>query len=112
LACGVAQQINGVWGRDDSLHAEDRIVPSTLLMQANETEQRQGNALIVDDPARVKLKKSCDEEKAAIWAIYYSVNQRKQTKLLCDSGDCFCQADDTNSACQEFGSRAGVYLTE
>jgi hypothetical protein len=112
LACGVAQQIDGVWGRDDSLYAEDRIVPSTLHMQANETEQRQGNALIVDDPARVILKKSCDEEKAAIWAIYYSVNQRKQIKVLCDSGDCFCQDNDTNSACQEFGSRAGVYLTD
>jgi hypothetical protein len=51
-------------------------IPYTLHIQASEIEQRQGNALTVDDPALVILKKSCDEEKAAIWAIYYSVNQQ------------------------------------
>lgn len=62
LACSVVQQIDGVWGRDDLLY----IVPSTLHVQASETEQRQGNALIVNDPANVSLKKSCDEKKATI----------------------------------------------
>jgi len=70
-----------------------------------------GNALTVDDPALVILKKSC-EEKAAIWAIYYSVNQRKQIEVLCDSGDCICQPDDTEPACKEIGFKAGVYLAK
>jgi len=112
LVCGVAQQINEVWGRDDVLYSEDSIVPSTLLMQASETEQRQGNALTVDDPALVILKKSCDEEKAAIWAMYYGLNQRKQIEVLCDSGDCICQPDDTDSGCEEIGFKAGVYLAK
>jgi hypothetical protein len=112
LVCGVAQQIDGVWGRDDVLYSEDSIIPNTLLMQASETEQRQGNALTVDDPALVILKKSCDEEKAAIWAMYYSVNQRRQIEVLCDSGDCICQPDDAEPGCEEIGFRAGVYLAK
>jgi NAD(P)-dependent dehydrogenase (short-subunit alcohol dehydrogenase family) len=112
LACGVVQQIDGVWGRDDVLYSEDRIVPSTLLMQASETEQRQGNALIVDDPALVILKKTCDEDKAAIWAMYYSfsLKQQSQIEILCDRGDCICKPDDNNFGCKEIGFRAGVYI--
>ena len=112
LACGVAQQIEGIWGRDELLYAGDNIVPSTLLMQTKETELRQGNALTISTPANVSLKTSCDEEKATIWAIYYSLNQQKQTEILCDSGDCFCQPDDAEPGCQEIGFKAGVYLAK
>jgi hypothetical protein len=112
--CGVAQQVDGVWGRDDLLIASDSIVPNTLHMigpsQELETEQRQGNALIVDNPAQVTLKKSCDIEKAAIWAMYYGLNQLAQTALLCDNGDCVCKEGDTDEGCKEIGFKAGVYL--
>jgi len=112
LACGVVQQIDGIWGRDDGLYSEDSIIPSTLHVQGNQTEQRQGKTLIVHDPAQVRLKKSCDDEKAAIWAMYYSLNQRSQIEVLCDSGDCVCQPDDTDQSCKEIGFKAGVYLTQ
>jgi hypothetical protein len=112
LVCGVAQQIGGVWGRNDMLYSEDSIIPSTLLVQVSETEQRQGNALIVNDPAHVSLKKSCEGEKAAIWAMYYSLNQRKKIELLCDSGDCICKPDETDPICEATGFRAGVLLTQ
>ena len=112
LACGVVQQIDGVWGRDDVLYSEDSIVPSTLHIQASETEQQQGNALIVDDPALVILKKSCDEDKAAIWAMYYSfsLKQQSQIEVLCDRGDCICKPDDIERGCKEIGFKAGVYI--
>jgi hypothetical protein len=94
------------------LYFEDSIIPSTLHVQGNQTERRQGKTLIVHDPAQVSLKKSCDQEKAAIWAKYYSLNQRSQIKRLCDSGDCVCQPDDTDQSCKEIGFKAGVYLTQ
>jgi hypothetical protein len=112
LACSVAQQINGIWGRDDLLYFEDSIVPSTLHVQANKTKLRQGNALLVSDPVNVSLKKSCDEKKAAIWAMYYGLNQQSQIEVLCDSGDCTCKPDDTDPGCKEIGFKAGVYLTK
>ena len=112
LACSVVQQIDGVWGRDDLLYFEDSIVPNTLHVQASKTEQQQGNALIVNDPAHVSLKKSCDEKKAAIWAMYYSLNQRSQIEVLCDHGDCICKPDETDPGCKEIGFKAGVYLTK
>ncbi len=112
LACSVAQQNDGVWGRDDLLSFEDSIVPSTLHVQGSETAQRQGKTLVISDPAHVSLKRSCDQEKAAIWAMYYALNQRKQIEVLCDSGDCFCQPDDAEPGCQEIGFKAGVYLVK
>ena len=112
LACGVAQQINGIWGRNDLLYFEDSIVPSTLHIQASKTELRQGNTLIVNDPVNVSLKKSCDTKKAAIWATYYGLNQQNQIEILCDSGGCVCEPDDTDPGCKEIGFKAGVYLTK
>jgi len=112
LICGVIQQIDGVWGRDDLLYSEDSIVPSTLHVQATETELRQGNKLIVSEPANVSLKKNCDAKKAAIWAMHYGLNQQNQIKLLCDNGDCVCKPDDVEPSCQEIGFKAGVYLTK
>ncbi|MEK8018235.1 MAG: clostripain-related cysteine peptidase [Candidatus Parabeggiatoa sp.] len=112
LACGVAQQTDGIWGRNEGLYSEDSLIPSTLHVQGNKTEQRQGKTLRVHDPVQVRLKKSCDQEKAAIWAIYYSLNQRRKIELLCDSGDCVCQPDDTDQSCKEIGFKAGVYLTQ
>lgn len=108
--CGVAQQIDGIWGRDDLLYTKDNIIPSTLQVQGNETEQRQGNPLIVDEPMNVSLQKNCEEQKAAIWAMYYGSNQQNQMELLCDKGDCICQPDDTDRGCQEIGFKAGVSL--
>ncbi len=108
--CGVAQQVDGVWGRDDLLIASDSIVPNTLHVQGDKTEQRQGNVLIVDNPAQVTLKKSCEIKKAAIWAMYYGLNQQAQTALLCDNGDCVCKEGDTDEGCKEIGFKAGVYL--
>ncbi|HIE02041.1 MAG TPA: hypothetical protein EYP59_17455 [Thiotrichaceae bacterium] len=112
LACGVVQQTDGIWGRDEGLYFEDSIIPSTLHVQGNQTELRQGKTLRVHDPVQVRLKKSCDQEKAAIWAKYYSLNQRSQIEVLCDSGDCVCQPDDTDQSCKEIGFKAGVYLTQ
>jgi hypothetical protein len=112
LACGVVQQTEGIWGRDEGLYFEDSIIPSTLHVQGNQTERRQGKTLKVHDPAQVRLKKTCDQEKGAIWAMYYSLNQRSQIELLCDTGDCVCQPDDTDQGCKESGFKAGVYLIQ
>jgi hypothetical protein len=117
--CGVAQQIGGIWGRDDVLYQGDEVVPYTLLMPvsldnlpvpASQIESRQGKILTVAIPDGVILQKSCDEKKAAIWAGYYGLNQQGQTQLLCDNGDCFCETDDDDSACQDIGFKAGVSL--
>jgi hypothetical protein len=75
----------------------------------SETEQRQSNALIVNDPANVSLKKICDAKKAAIWAMYYGLNQQSQIEVLCDHGDCICNPDDADPGCKEIGFKAGVY---
>jgi hypothetical protein len=112
LACGVVQQTDGIWGRDDGLYSQDSLIPSTLHVQGNQTERRQGKTLKVHDPAQVRLKKTCDQEKGAIWAMYYSLNQRSQIELLCDTGDCVCQPDDTDQGCKESGFKAGVYLIQ
>jgi len=116
--CGVAQQTGGIWGRDDVLYREDKVIPYTLHIPntlykpvpASQIEQRQGNALNVEMPDSVTLNKSCHVKKATIWAMYYSLNQRKQIELLCDNGDCICKPDDTDPGCQEIGFKAGVSL--
>ncbi len=120
--CGVAQQIGGIWGRDDVLYPGDEVVPYTLhipisldnlLVPASQIESRQGEILTVAVPDDVILQKSCDEKKAAIWAVYYGLNKRGQTELLCDNGDCFCKKpSDDDLACKEIGFKAGVSLTE
>ena len=112
LACRVAPQKEGHWGREERLYFQDNIVPNTLHIQGNETEQRPGKALIISDPNQVKIKKNCDKEKGAIWARYYGLNQRKQIELLCDSGDCICRADDTDPGCQESCFKTGVYIVK
>lgn len=110
--CGVAQQVEGIWGRDDFLYTEDRIIPNTWHVQADKIEQREGNALTVDNPAEVTLEKSCVNENGAIWAMFYSLNQQPQTILLCDNGDCLCKENDTDEGCQELGFKAGVILQQ
>jgi len=110
--CGVSQQINGIWGRDGSLYPEDSIIPNILTVLEEETELQQGHELIVGDPNTVNLKTDCDEEKAAIWGTFYGLNQQKQMKLLCDSGDCVCKPNDTDLSCQKDGFKAGVYLMQ
>jgi hypothetical protein len=118
--CGVAQQTGGIWGRDDVLYPGDEVVPYTLQIPvsldnlpvpASQIESHQGKVLTVAVPDGVVLQKSCDEKKAAIWAVYYGLNKRGQTELLCDNGDCFCKKpSDDDSACKELGFKAGVSL--
>jgi len=110
--CGVVQQVDGIWGRDDYLYTDDRIIPNTWHVEAGKTEQRERNALIVENPEQVTLEKSCDIEKAAIWVMYYGLNQQAQTTLLCDSGDCVCQEDKNDDGCEEIGFNAGVILEQ
>ncbi|MEK8017097.1 MAG: clostripain-related cysteine peptidase [Candidatus Parabeggiatoa sp.] len=110
--CGVAQQIGGIWGRDDILYPDDKIIPNTLHVQLKQIEQRQGNPLTVENPEQVTLKKSCEAKKGAIWIGYYSLNRQEKIALLCDSGDCICQENDVDPGCQEIGFKAGIQLIQ
>ncbi len=108
--CGVVAQVEGIWGRDDILSPGDSIIPHTLHLKTNEFEERQGQALIVDNFMPVTLKLHCEPEKAAIWVAYYSLNQKRQFERLCDDGDCICKEGETEPGCQEVGFKAGVIL--
>ncbi|KHD08770.1 hypothetical protein PN36_05080 [Candidatus Thiomargarita nelsonii] len=108
--CGVVAQVEGIWGRDNVLSPGDSVVPHTLHLKNDELEERQEQALIVDDLMLVTLKQHCDPEKAAISVAYYSLNQDREFERLCDSGGCFCQPGETEPGCQEVGFKAGVIL--
>jgi len=108
--CGVEAQVQGIWGRDDILSPGDSIVPHTLHLKNDELEERQGQALIVDDLMPVTLNHHCEPAKGAISVAYYSLNQKRQFERLCDSGDCICKQGDTEPGCQEVGFKAGVIL--
>jgi len=111
-ACGVVSQIEGIWGRDDVLSPGDSVIPRTLHLKNDKIEQRQGQALIVDDSARVTLKNHCDPAKGVISAAFYSLNGQRKFARLCDSGDCICKEGDTDTSCQELGFKAGVILEQ
>ncbi|MEN8218973.1 MAG: clostripain-related cysteine peptidase [Pseudomonadota bacterium] len=109
--CGVVAQTDGIWGRDEVLSPGDSVVPRTLHLKNDEMiEERQGQALIVDDSAPVTLKSYCDPAKAVISAAFYSLNQERQFERLCDDGDCICHEGDTDPGCTHKGFKAGVIL--
>jgi len=112
-ACGVVSQIEGIWGRDETLYPDDRIIPYTLHLKNDELEQQQGNSLVVDESALATLKKSCDLSNGIILVAFYSLNGERQFKELCDRGDCICQegSEDDSDSCQNTGFNAGVILT-
>jgi len=87
LACSVAQQTNGVWGRNATLLPEDSITPKTLHIQEGTMEQRTGNTLIVGDED-VFLKKTCDLSKATVFSAYFGSNGQKQIEQLCTGEAC------------------------
>jgi hypothetical protein len=109
--CGVVAQTDGIWGRDEVLSPGDSVVPRTLHMKNYEIiEERQGQALIVDDSVPVTLKSYCDPAKGVISVAFYSLNQERKFERLCDGGDCICQEGDTDPACIHKGVKAGVIL--
>ncbi|MEN8218972.1 MAG: clostripain-related cysteine peptidase [Pseudomonadota bacterium] len=109
--CGVVPQIGGIWGRDEVLSPGDSVVPRTLHLKNDEMiEERQGQALIVDDSAPVTLKSHCDPAKGTISAAFYSLNQERQFERLCDDGSCICQEGNTEPGCTHKGFKAGVTL--
>jgi hypothetical protein len=109
--CGVVAQTDGIWGRDEVLSPSDTVVPRTLHMKNYEIiEERQGQALIVDDSVPVTLKSYCDPAKGVISVAFYSLNQERKFERLCDGGDCICQEGDTDPACIHKGVKAGVIL--
>ncbi|KHD08771.1 hypothetical protein PN36_05085 [Candidatus Thiomargarita nelsonii] len=108
--CRVVPQIEGIWGRDDVLSPGDSIIPHTLHLKNDELEERQGQALIVDDLASLTLKQHCDPEKGAVSVAYYSLNQERQFERLCHCGSCICQEGDNAPGCQEVGFKSGVIL--
>jgi hypothetical protein len=109
--CGVVPQTDGIWGRDEVLSPGDSVVPRTLHMKNYEIiEERQGQALIVDDSVPVTLKSYCDPAKGVISVAFYSLNQERKFERLCDGGDCICQEGDTDPACIHKGVKAGVIL--
>jgi len=109
-ACGVVRQNEGVWGRDEGLYPGDSVVASTWHLKNGELEQRQGNALVVEDTGLVTLKTNCDSVKGAVSAAFFGLNGERQFERLCDKGDCICKADDSDEGCQELGFKAGVIL--
>jgi len=117
-ACGAVSQTAGIWGRDEALYPDDRIIPYTWHLKNIDTpnneilEQHQGRTLVIDESALVTLKETCDLSKGAISAAFYSLNEKRQFDTLCDSGDCICQEGDTDEGCQELGFRAGVILKQ
>jgi hypothetical protein len=111
-ACGVVSQIEGFWGRDETLYSDDSVVPYTLHLKNDELEQQQGKSLVVDESALATLKKSCDLSNGIISVAFYSLNGERQFKRLCDRGDCICQEGSEDESCQNTGFKAGVYLIQ
>ena len=121
-ACGVVQQMDGVWGRNDILYHGDTVIPNTLHLQGDEVEQHSGNALLVDSSVPVTLKKNCDASKAVILAAAYSLNGTRQFENLCQASNCVCEAKDFeegkddegnekgDDACKTVGTKAGVFI--
>ncbi len=123
--CGVAQQVDGVWGRDDRLYPENTIIPNTLHLSDSVFAERQGEVLVVEgevlvvegevlvveDVAQVALNKSCDTSKGVVSAAYYGNNSRRNFHRLCDSGDCICKENDTDEGCQRLGVKIGARIT-
>jgi hypothetical protein len=56
------------------------------------------------------LKRSCDIQKASIWALHYGNNQQATIDLLCNEADCACAENDTDEGCQNIGYKSGVFL--
>ncbi len=111
--CSVVQQTEGIWGRDDDLYPNDRIIPTTLHLQKDKLEQRQGNILTVEESVPVILTNRCVLEQAIILARFYGFNGQPQFKRLCDGNDCICLPEDTEEpACQDMGYKAGVSIIQ
>ncbi len=119
--CGLAQQTNEVWGRDDTLYPQDTIVPNTLHYQKQVLQPQAGNALVVEDNIPVTLKRTCDATKAAIVVAYSGLNGQRQFDTLCNNkglANCFCQADDFKPApegdvgCRQLNMKSGIYLED
>lgn len=113
--CGMAQQTEEVWGRDESLSPGDKVKPATLHFQTGETEVKQswGKELTVGDTSAPVLKKTCDAAQAAILVAYWGLNEKRKVETLCNnqgSSNCFCPAGDTDTGCVKLGVKAGVYL--
>jgi hypothetical protein len=108
-ACSVVQQIQGIWGRADTLYPGDSVTPTTLHFQTGKLTSQAGNTLQVGEEP-VTLTNSCDTFTATIIASYYGANQKRQFESLCNEGDCVCGEDDLDASCQAIHVKAGVRL--
>jgi len=108
--CSVVQQTNGIWGRDDTLHPNDQVVPTLLHFQEGELDSRPGQALTVQPATPVNLKTTCDNAKAIILAAFYGLNSKRSLERLCDQGECVCRPEDTDTECLAQGVKAGIYI--
>jgi hypothetical protein len=111
-ACSILPKVNGVWGRESSLSLGDTLTPNLLSISNNQTQQRTGKTLTVQDANTVLLQEQCDTQKASVVAGYAGFNQTEQFERLCDKGDCFCKESDLigDEACKRLGVKSGVFL--
>ncbi len=113
VACGVIQQIEGIWGRDEQLGVGDTLIPSTLHIQDKKFQQILGQPLVVGE-APVFLRTQCDMQLANVIASYYGNNQGGQLESLCDQGDCVCKTGDEDiyASCREekLKTKSGIIL--
>ncbi len=109
-SCGVTSEIVGGWGRYDKLYPNDKIVPISLHRQTQKLQSQLESELIVAKEEPVYLNTNCEINKAMISVKYYGTNQKPKFERLCDNGDCFCEEDSYDPACQELNTKAGVFL--
>ena len=110
--CSVSKQTQSLWGRSEMLYSDDRIVPSVTHLQNGKSTQTQGKELIVGESATAVLKKTCNTDKAVVFAAYYGLNGKQQFELLCNKGDCVCKPNDLDESCKltDYQFKAGVRI--
>lgn len=113
VACGVIQQIEGIWGRDEQLGVGDTFTPSTLHIQNKKFQETWGQPLVVGE-IPVFLRTQCNAQLANVIASYYGNNQDRQLESLCDQGDCVCKTEDENiyASCmdEKLKTKSGIIL--
>jgi len=87
-SCGIVQQTQKNWGRDEELFLGDTITPNILYMQNGQIEQRTGKMLVVNESAVLTLKTNCELTNATIFAAYYGLNGQRQIERLCVGNSC------------------------
>ncbi len=110
--CSVSKQTQSLWGRSELLYPNDRIVTSVTHLQNGKATQTQSKELVVGESSTAVLKKSCNTDKAAIFAAYYGLNGKQLFELLCNKGDCVCKPNDSDESCKKTNSqfKAGVRI--